>query len=151
MINNSEIRLENQAKELRIEFNKSVEVYQQEQKAMQKEYEERIVDLRKHVEIHEQRFGALLQQYAILQHELEPYFQGSSDVDEYSSDGGSGGGNGNKIITTKDLLSAVRELVKSEALNKQKLIELEKKVRVHYIYAYICAYSMQTDILIFMF
>lgn len=122
----SDLTLENQAKELKREFNKSVEVYQQEQKAMQDDYDEKISEMNERLEFHEQRFTALLQQYSILQHELEPYFQGGSDsVEDYSS----GEGTGAKILTTKDLLSAVRELVKAETFAKQKLTELEKKVR----------------------
>lgn len=124
VIKNSEIELQRQAKKLKTDFTQSVEVYQQEQKGMQDQYEEKIAELKQSIDMHEQRFKALLQQYSILQHELEPYFYNSVDsVDEYGCDEGNNG----KIQTTKDLLSAVRELVRSESLTKQSLRELEKK------------------------
>lgn len=127
-----EIEKEGKIQELKREFNQSLDTYHQDRRDMERRYGQQITDLNEKSEADLERFNALLQQFSVLQKELEPFLESSSSglAELVSVD------NGSKTLTTKGLLVAVRELVKIESSSREKIKDLEKKVRPQILYTY---------------
>ena len=117
IITESKSEYSNHIRKIKMELHNTLDRHKKERLEMQHNYEEQIEEFKRNSEKNEHKFSALLQQYSILQQELTGYLDSSTETS-----------NGARITTTKDMLSAIRELAKSEQVAKQKIKELEKKV-----------------------
>ena len=108
--------LGNKLNRLRNEYSLVVERQSSKQEEMREHFHDQMEQLRQNAEANEQKFNALLQQFSLIQQELLCYLN-----NEESSP---------TIATTKDLLTAVKEMGTTNQLLKQNLKEHEKKVNI---------------------